>query len=326
MILFNRDGTPMSVRHLRPVLADHAAPQEQMAGNATLRKDEWERVDDRVNMVLRERLTVVEDLRGRGLVEPASIGTIIRVTERLSDFDDAEVTFDGDTAPQKDKPDFNYDSIPVPVISKDFQIGWRQLDASRTRGEPLDVTGAELAARKVADQLQNLITNGLSSGGPSGGGIPGLTSAGNKLTSSYNGDHWDDASPQIVNDVVDMLSTAYASSLFGPFALYVPKNFWAPLQDDYSSSKGDRTFLERIQAFSDIEVVRPLDSLSNDNVVLVQMTRDVLDLTEAQAITTVQWQKNPMVTNFRVLFVGGPQIKNIATDQDSTIHGIVHLS
>lgn len=314
-----------NLAQLRPVLGTHTDP---LAANATLRKDEWEAIDARVNEVMRLRLTVIEDLRSRGLVRPASLGTILRVTERLSDFDDAEVTFDGDTAPQKDRPNFQRDVIPVPVISKDFSINWRQLEASRTRGEALDVTAAALAARKVAEKIQDLVANGFGSGpgsnptvGSEGQTIPGLLTAANRLTQSIS--DWDAASPTIIADVVNMLKTAYAANLFGPFMLYVSKNYWAQIQDDYSTAKGDRTFLERIRAFEDIDDVRPLDAFPNDKVVLVQMTEDVWDLTEAQSVTTVQWEKNPFVMNFRVLFVGGPHIKKLERQGGSTIHGIV---
>ena len=60
---------------------------------------------------------------------------------------------------------------------------------------------------------------------------------------------------------------------------------------------------------------------------MVQMTEDIIDLTEAQMITTIQWEKNPLVTNFRVLMVGGPHIKSVETKVASgaqgTVHGIV---
>src|SRR5690606_33562787 len=107
----------------------------------------------------------------RGLVQSVSIGSLLRVTERLSDFDEADVSFDGDTDPTSDRPNFEKDVVPVPVIAKDFRLNWRQLAASRERGDPLDTTGAELAARKVRDRLQKLITLGLAAGGPTGGGI-----------------------------------------------------------------------------------------------------------------------------------------------------------
>jgi len=310
---------------LRPVLAANAGIEDMLAGNATLRYEEWQRVDDRINMVFRERLTVVDDLRSRGLIEPVSLGTVLRVTERLEDFDDAEISFDGDTAPTGDRPSFQRDVRPVPVIAKDFRVNWRQLDASRNRGDPLDVTAGEVAARKVRDKLQDLITNGLATGGPSGGGIPGLTTAANRLTSALTY-AWDSPDATIIADTESALATAYASNLFGPFVMYVAKNYWAVLQGDYNQNKGDRTYMERILAFEDIEAIRPNDALADDNVLLVQMTRDVIDLSEAQMPTTVQWEKNPFVTNFRVLTVAGPQIKSIETDQGTTINGIVHLS
>lgn len=314
---------------LRPVLAANADP---LTANATLRKDEWETIDERVNEVLRERLTVVDDLRGRGLVQSVSIGSLLRVTERLSDFDEAEVSFDGDTDPTSDRPNFEKDIVPVPVVAKDFRLNWRQLAASRERGDPLDTTGAELAARKVRDRLQKLITRGLAAGGPTGGGIPGLTTAQRRITVSLS-TPWDQSAADPVGDTLAMLDAAYAANLFGPFYLYIPKNWWAAIQDDQTHAVGGggtvvlpRTVRERLLAFEDIAAVRPNDALPDDEAVLVQMTRDVIDLSEAQVVTTVQWERNPFVTMFRVLTVAGPQIKSIETSDGQTVNGIVHLA
>lgn len=319
----------VSAAQLRPVLSENVNP---LVTNATLRKDEWEMVDSRVNDVMRERLTIVDDLRARNLVTTVSLGTILRVTERLDDMDAADVSYDGDTSPTDDKPNYSRQVIPVPVISKGFKISWRQLEASRTRGETLDVTAAGLATRKVRDQLQEIITNGFGKGpganpssGTDGQSIPGLTTAANRIQVTLS-TAWDLSGADITGDVLRMLEAAYANNLFGPFYLYVPKNYWAVIQDDYSTQKGDRTFMERILAFVDIAQIRPLDALADDNVLLVQMTEDVIDLTEAQAVTTVQWDKNPFVTMFRVLEVGGPHIKSIQTAAGDTINGIVHLS
>lgn len=316
-----------SLMQLRPV----ASNSDPLAANATLRKDEWEQVDARVNDVMRERLTIVDDLRARGLVTPVSLGTVLRVTERLGDFDSADVSFDGDTSPLGDRPDFKRDVIPVPVISKDFRINWRQLEASRGRGDPLDVTAAALAARKVRDRLQDIIVNGFGSGpgtnptsGADGQSIPGLINHTNRMT--FDIADWNALPANIIDNVRSMLDVAYTQNYFGPFYLYVPKNFWAILQKDYNDTKGEKTFIERILSFVDVEAVRPLDTLPAGQVALVQMTEDVLDLTEAQAPMTVQWEKNPFVINFRVLTVAGPHIKNAETSAGATKVGIVHGS
>lgn len=324
-----------SLAQLRPVLTGNMERREAegFAVNATLRKDEWEQIDARVNDVMRQRLTIADDLRARGLVSTVSIGTVLRVTERLNDFDEADLSFDGDTDPQEDRPDYARQVIPVPVIAKGFRLNWRQLAASRTRGEPLDVTGAGIATRKVRDRLQSLIVNGYGAGpganpanGTDGTSIPGLLTAANRLTANGAGVAWNASGADIIGDVEVMLQTAYAKNLFGPFFLYVPKNYWATLQEDYSTLKGDKTFLQRILSFEDIEQVRPLDTLPDSKVVMVQMTEDVIDLTEAQTVTTVQWEKNPFVTNFRVLTIAGPHIKAIQTDAEETINGIIELA
>jgi uncharacterized linocin/CFP29 family protein len=311
---------------LRPVLADNASGfnAEGFVGNATLRKDEWEMIDTRVNEVMRERLTIVDDCRARGMVTPVGLGTILRVTERLEEFGEAGVSYDGDTAPQRDRPSFQRDTVPVPVIAKDFQINWRQLEASRTRGDPLDLTAAAAATRRVRDKLQDLFVNGYGQG-PDSNTIPGVTTAASRQEVSLATD-WDASGAEIIEDTIRMLEAAYAVNLFGPFYIYVPKNYWAVLQEDYSTAKGEKTYMQRILAFEDIAAVRPLDTLSDDNVVMIQMTEDVMDLSEAQSVTTVQWEKNPFVTNFRVLAVAGPHIKSMETADGTTIHGIVHLS
>lgn len=302
----------------------YAANQAQnTAVNASLREDEWEVIDDRVNEEASNRLGVVDRWRDAGLTEDLGVGDIERVTERLEAFDEADISFDGETDPQRDRPNYLQDRRAVPIISQDFRIGFRQLASSRKRGNNLQTDSAGLATRAVTHRMQDLVTNGLASGAPSGGGIPGLTSATNRLTDN-SFDQWSGSSGTPIEDVESMLSTLYSNFLFGEFELHVPKNYWALLQGDYSDNKGDRTFLERIEAFEDISAVIPNDSLADHNLVLVQMTRDVMDISEAQTMTTWQWEKTPAATEFRVLMIAGPHVKSIETEDGSTVNGFLH--
>lgn len=309
------------VQYMRPVLA---ANQNVYAANATLREDEWERIDERVNAVFRERLTGIEDLRSRGLVQNLNIGTTLRKTERMSDISDAELTMDGDSGVEEDRISYTTEVRPVPIAASDFRYGIRDLDASRTRGEDLETTHAEQSSRKVADRLEDLLFNGQSNFGPDGNGIPGYTTATNRLTVTLS-NNWDTSSGTPVEDVESMLQTAYNNNVMGPFVLYVSKNYWATIQDDYKA-ESEATFIDRFLRFVDIDAVRPGDKLADDNVVLVQMTRDVVDLSVAQNVTTVQWEKNPMVTKFRVWAAMGPHIKTSEQPDGTNTTGIVHLS
>lgn len=318
---------------MRPQFAQNTSPERlvmaanDMAANATLRKDEWEIIDARVNEEARNRLTVLEAFRSRGLVQPVGVGDIERVTERLEAFTDAQVNFDGDAAAENERDRANYltDRRAIPIISHGFQYGFRQLASSNRRGANLQADSAGLATRAVAHKLQDLITNGLASGGPSGGGIPGLTTAANAIDVSL-ATAWDDSGGNPVADTIRMLEAAYAGFFFGPFLMMVPKNYWATLQDDYSTQKGDRTWLERIRAFEDIDDVMPNDALSDDEVLLVQMTRDCVDISEALTVTTWQWMKTPASTEFRVLTIAGPHIKSVEGQDGTTRNGIIHLS
>lgn len=300
-------------------IAENRQPAER-ADNATLRKDEWERIDEAVVDVMRERLTAV-DLLPRTNV---GLGVIHRVVERLQDVGDADLSMDGDTSPQRHRPGYASQTFPVPVISQDFRISQRQLEASRTRGATLQTDSAMGSTRAVRERMEDLIVNGQSTFGPDGNGIDGLATGSNELTDTLNND-WDTSSGTPVTDVRTMLNTAYTNNLQGPFDVFVPKAYWATIQQDHDTTSGE-TVLERIERYTDVRNVRPLFTLSANNVLLVQMTQDVVDLTMGQEPTTIQWEKNPMVTNFRIFSVMSPAVKTIEKPDGTTINGIVHLS
>jgi len=65
-----------------------------------------------------------------------------------------------------------------------------------------------------------------------------------------------------------------------------------------------------------------VDRLEDANVIMVQLTRDVVDLAIAQDITTVQWQEmGGMQEKFKVMAVWVPRFKS---DFDGKC-GICHL-
>jgi hypothetical protein len=69
--------------------------------------------------------------------------------------------------------------------------------------------------------------------------------------------------------------------------------------------------------------VLDVDTLADDNVLLVQMTRDVIRLVQGMGITNVQWKsEGDFIQNFKVLTIQVPQLRS---DQDGHC-GIVHLA
>jgi uncharacterized linocin/CFP29 family protein len=298
-------------------------PVQGLEQNALLRKNEWESLDEAVVEVMRQRLNGVMDLMNAGLVrnEP-NLGVLESQYEEMSDMTAATQNWSGKPKGEEDTPAFDLVTVPIPITHKRFSIDRRRLEASRNIGAALDTTSAETASRLVRDKLEDMLFNG-SDLVLNGNSIYGYTTATNRNTVTLT-TNWDLSSADILADVEKMLDAQYTDNSFGPFILYIPKNWWATLQGDYNDNKGDRTYLERIEAYSEIQAVRPADVLTDDNAVMVQMTSDVVDLavitSEPQVI---QWESGDMwTTYFQVFSALAPRIKN---DYDGR-SGICHLS
>lgn len=293
--------------------------------NATLRHEEHLRYDDRLLMIARQRLNGIADLQRMGLVVPlGGIGVMLSIYERAGDMTAAAVNMDGVTMSQKDRLTFDEVGVPIPIFHKDWSLNKRQLEASRTRGEPLSVSQVGIATRIVADSLEDCLFNGVPNFIVDGKQIYGYTNHPNRNTVTLAGSGWGTATGRdIIGDMKNMLDAAYADNKFGPFCLYVAKDIWADIQMDYSTEKGDKTFKERIEAFADISEVKAGDSLAAGNVVLVQLTEDVVDLAVAQDVVNLEWSNNPMQTLFKVYGAMAPRVKADKNGSCGIVHGSV---
>ena len=316
----------------RPYLNEQGQPR--IVGNngkplvandgALLRYDEWKDIDTEVVKVATDRLVGVRDLQARGLIHNlGSIGITLSQWEEESDMTAADVSMSGITEAEGDTPAWNLRNVPVPIFHKDFQVNIRRLEASRMVGESLDVTAASIAARRVSERSEDM----LFAGEPivvQGNNLYGYTNlpGRNQVDLDTN---WDavaqNGNGTIIDDVNAMLQAARDDKHFGPFVLYVPTGYEFKLDEDYSDQY-PRTVRDRIEALTGIERVEVADRLAANNVVLVQMTRDVVDLAIAQPISTIQWStQGGMVENFKVMACWAARLKS---DYDGRA-GIVHL-
>lgn len=298
-----------------------------LVGNAaTLRKDEWKQYDSAILKVVQDRLVGVGDLISRGLVYNIAngLGTTVLEYEDMSDMTDANISMDGMTRGEKDRPQFDINYMPLPIIHKDFSINARVLAASRTTGQPLDTTQAEIAARKVIEKIETILFAGASAYTFGGGTIRGYLDHPNRNTYSLTA-NWDDSAATgstILNDVLGMKQASINAGFFGPWMLYIPTNFETAVDGDFkaASDKSTRSRLLEIDGLTDIKVS---DKLTADNVVLVQMTADTVRIVNGLGVTVVEWASDGnMVHNFKVMAIQVPQIR---ADQDGNC-GVVHAS
>lgn len=297
-----------------------------VANGALLRYDEWKDIDTEVVQVATDRLVGIRDLQAMGLTHNlGSLGITLSQWEEESDMTGANVSMSGITDSEGDTPAWNLRNVPVPIFHKDFNVNIRRLEASRMVGESIDVTASATAARRVSERSEDMLFGGeaiVVEGSRLYGytNLPGRT----QIDLSTNWDALLQASnATILDDVQAMLQAARDDRHFGPYRLYVPSAYEYKLDEDFNSNY-PRTVRERVEALGGIGAggIVVSDRLQGNNVVLVQMTRDTVDLAIAQPITTLQWDsQGGMVQNFKVMACWAARLKS---DYDGR-SGIVHL-
>lgn len=291
--------------------------------NGVLRKDEWIQYDTAIIEVARQRLVLVKDLMSAGLRYPVrnALGKTRVEWERSSDMTPARVSMSGLAESENDTIDFDLTGIPLPIIHKDFNINIRKLAASRETGEALDTTQAEIASRKVAEAMEDLTLNGSTVLG-SNNTIYGLRNALNRNTDSLTG-NWNAATGEnIVSDTLKMIAALVADNMYGPYVMYVAQDAFTHFGADFKD-ESDRTIMERVSAIPSISSIRALPTLPSGQVIMLQLTRDVVDIVDGMQPTTVQWATRAgFQVNFKVFAIMVPRTKSDKNGQS----GIAHFS
>lgn len=308
---------------------------KKIQNNATLRRDEWKLLDEAIVDVARTKLIGIGDLRGAGLVYnlPNAFGVQQLEWHQQSDALTAQVDMDADVRAEGDRVQFKYNYTPIPIIHVDYTLSKRSLEASRKLGNPLDTSMAAVATRKIAEKLENMLFTNItySFGTKDENNRNSIYSYinfpdRNLVTLSTYG-NWDDSSTthvNIINSVLAMKQASIDDNFFGPWVLYVPGNYDTALDEPYESTNSSnvtvRDMLERISGIQKVQVVH---SLTDDNVLLVQMTSDVVRLIDGLPIQNVEWMVNGgFIGKFKVLTIQVPQIRS---EYDGKC-GVVHMS
>lgn len=314
--IYNENG--LDVQKMR----DNSALAQRLKLNGTLPHEAFEKWDDEITTVVRKKLNVLGDLASYGLVDNNyNLGDVVASYEKISNFSAANVSLDGVTQGDRDRVLFEETGVPIPIFHKGFQILERQLQASRNKGKALDTIQLVEATESVALAVDNMIWNG-SAIKADGKSLFGFTNHPNRITTTAAA-AWGGGGDDPVGDIEAALAAAYTKNYFGPFVLYVSQDNWAFLQGDYSANKGDRTFLERFEAFSNIDSVKLGSQLDNGECVLVQMDRKNLELKVAQDFVSFEEpQTNLMQHDFRVMSAMALCLK---ADYDDNL-GVVHIS
>jgi len=290
-----------------------------MRTNSLLRKDEWEALDAAVIEAARTRLIGIERLQTLGLTTNLdSIGITVSQWNTGSQMTRAEVNISGQTMDNRDLQDYNLKGVPVPVIHKAFRIGERTLEASRRLGEGIDVTNAYEASRVVAEELERMLYDGNDDVELNGNNIYGLTTESNVNSGSADGDF--DTISNIHPTFTAMINAAQADNYFGPYEVFIYKTQYNEMLDRYTDGSGE-TALDGVLRIPDIQAIHSVDYLSDGKIVLVQMTRNVVDLAIHSLNQVVEWTTGDGLTHdFKVMSIAVPRIKSDYEDGSGVVY------
>ena len=305
------------------LLNEARAKFPRLANNALLRKDEWEELDEMVVEEATRRMPGINDLR-RFTRNLGGLGVIYDQYESMSEMTEAEIKMSVDALSQEDTIAYELNNVPIPIISKAFRFDLRRIEASRKLGTPIDVSASATASRLVGEAAENMLFNGtaVSSGGFK---IYGYTNFPYRNTGNLTAAWTDTVNRNILRDIETGLTLLDQARMHGSnndVMVYVPTNYWSQLRGDYKQFS-EKTFYERIKEYPEIMDVKAADFLTGNNVIMVKMSRDVVDLSIGQDVTTVNWdEKGGLVERFNVMAAMAPRLKRTYANRS----GIVHLS
>lgn len=133
-----------------------------MAGGHPLTEQQMTYYDNVVQDVIRQEIV------GRNLIaiapgSPFGFGVQKIDFNALVDMSAAELSMT--LTENADMIGLTNDSLPIPILHKEWEIGRRDLASSKRSGMPLDTVGPETAASKVAELEDSLIIDGWSADG-----------------------------------------------------------------------------------------------------------------------------------------------------------------
>ncbi len=293
---------------------------------ATLRKNEWQKIDEMVVKAARPRLKLINDFRASGLTYnfANAWGHTVLQYERQSDISRARLSMDGLTPGDNDRPTYDIVNLPLPVISKEISMNSRAIAISRNGNTPLDLSNLELAAIKVAEEAEQLALGTLSAYTFGGGTVYGLTNFPSRIMGAFLNPTVSGWTPSMTyNSVIGMIKAAMDKYHYGPFRLYYSTGMMPYMLRQFNDNYAGGSLVENIGRLPGIASVSQLDYLTGNQLLLVEQSASVARIVMGMDITTVQWSENGGLTEkFRVMAMMVPQMK---TDQAGNT-GIVHYT
>lgn len=298
----------------------NAAGGQVIIGNASpIGIDAWRRIDARGAIIQRDVLAVFNRL-ARANSTPMDIGDLVSFYPKIGDSGTAQVSMDGRAMGRADAASVSFSGTPVPIVHSEAGFGWRQWAVLAKGGGLGAADSLANNQRIVAEKLEDMAINGLSSIVVGGATIYGLKTFPDRNSGTYGafnlnggtGANWMTAFTTTINALV-------ADNSFGGATVFVNYTDWMFAgQNDYASAY-PKTILQRMMEVPGVREIVPCSKLAANDVIAVNN----LDSGEWGSILTAM----PMTTrpkarvneqddfNFTVMAAAAPQFRSDANSR-----------
>lgn len=279
-----------------------------------LMEDEWKAIDREVIAASEYPLRIVNDIRSAGLVVNVDPNVLVGTWYTQGQMTAATSNMLGRSMADRDIPEIAPSGAPIPMYYKDLSFSTRGIGASRRIGEGIDMTMVSLASRVIAEKIEDTVVNGNSGIKFNGLTLYGLLTEPNVTTdtaTNFGGGDFATAG-NFEKTVAGVINSLNGENWRGPFTLYVSETQYNQVAHTYHTDGSAQTGLQRVESWDSIRAIYPVPSsvLADGKVIAVQMTRDVIEYAEGQAIQVREWQSgNGMEVFFRIMAIGGPRVK-----------------
>lgn len=293
--------------------------------NSALRKDEWEVLDDVVVEAAGPRTAILNRLP---IKTHDSIGVLMSQWNVSSQMTTADVSLTGRSVGQRDRVDYKLSGVPLPIIYKDFEIGERELEASRRFGGGIDTTTAFEASRVVVEKMADMLYNGDSTVNLNGNTIYGLTNETNVNTGSASGDFG--TISNIIPTITAMVTALGGDNYHGPFEVDIANTQYIECSTSYYTDGSGQTAVDRMMNLPMIDAVNDTDQITAGGLVMRQTTRNVLEWAQVEIggetvngiqIALTEWMSGDGLTHhFKVMAIGAPLVKSDYASQSGVAY------
>lgn len=290
----------------------------KMVGNGTptpttLLRGEWEQVDQVVGEVATAEMNLVNMLIAAGLTIPLNGMGVTKYTwQRTGRMGQARIDMDMTSLVDEDRPEFDELSMPIPIISSNWDVNMRYLLASRKSGQPVDTIKAYWAAYAVADFTERLFLNGAGNFKSFGESIPGLRTTDIALTETLSADWSSDSvtGKEIVEEVATWIQRLRAQHHYGPFTLLLPGRYSYKLSTDYRNENNSPSIMTRLLELKELKSVEfveymrystaGVDQLTNE-AILLELNKKTIAVLDGMPLTDFEWQaKGPIIKQHKI--------------------------